>query len=233
MRKLTSVDFGRILMLNEEGFSIRKIEEKTSIPKSTIAHFLKRVKKRGSIERRVGSGRPSLMENTELTILREIHKNNQKISAPKLNKIFSEKTDIKISTQTIRNSLNKLGVFASRLIRKPLLSKKNISSRFDICIKWSYRPDAFWKTVIFSDECKFSLFNSDGIQYVWREPGKRLDFNYMSSTIKHGGDNVMAWGCISSKGMGRLAFIDCTMDRYEYVNILSNNLRESAKKNGP
>jgi transposase len=232
MKKLTPVDFGRILILNEEGFSIRKIEEKTSVPRSTIAHFLKRTRERGYMERKVGSGRHSLLGDAKLKVLREIHKNNRKISAPKLNKIFSEKTNITVSTQTIRNSLNKLGIFASRSIQKPLLSKKNILSRFDICTRWSYRPETFWETVIFSDECKFNLFTSDGIQYVWREPGKRLDSRYLSSTIKHGGGNIMTWGCISSKGVGRLVFIERKMDKYEYVNILSNNLRESASEMG-
>jgi hypothetical protein len=42
----------------------------------------------------------------------------------------------------------------------------------------------------------------------------------------------MAWGCISYNGVGRLVFIEDTMDKYEYANILANNLQESAEEMG-
>jgi hypothetical protein len=40
----------------------------------------------------------------------------------------------------------------------------------------------------------------------------------------------MAWGCISSKGVGRPVFIDGIMDRYQYTIILANNLGLSASQ---
>lgn len=37
------------------------------------------------------------------------------------------------------------------------------------------------------------------------------------------------WGCISTFGPGELVFINNTMDKYVYLNILNNNLRISAE----
>ena len=42
----------------------------------------------------------------------------------------------------------------------------------------------------------------------------------------------MVWGCFSSSGVGNLAFIDAKMDRFLYVDILENNLNESAVRLG-
>ncbi|GFT47369.1 transposable element Tcb1 transposase [Trichonephila clavipes] len=42
----------------------------------------------------------------------------------------------------------------------------------------------------------------------------------------------MVWGCIASNGVGNLVFIDGIMDHKLYIDILNNNLKESAKKLG-
>jgi hypothetical protein len=42
----------------------------------------------------------------------------------------------------------------------------------------------------------------------------------------------MAWGCISSKRVGKLDFIDEIMDIFVYISILDNNLEASAQKMG-
>jgi hypothetical protein len=42
----------------------------------------------------------------------------------------------------------------------------------------------------------------------------------------------MAWGCMSSKGVGRLVFIDGTMTAIGYVRILTENLEASIEKLG-
>lgn len=82
---------------------------------------------------------------------------------------------------------------------------------------WTVRD---WNKVLFSDESKFNIFGSDGRQYVRRPKGKRLDPKYVSSTVKHGGGNVMVWGCFSGYGMGPVRNIIGNMDRYKYLEIL-------------
>ena len=42
----------------------------------------------------------------------------------------------------------------------------------------------------------------------------------------------MVWGCMGRDGVGKLVFIDGTMDSIVYVRILSENLNESAEKLG-
>ena len=42
----------------------------------------------------------------------------------------------------------------------------------------------------------------------------------------------MVWGCMSSKGVGRLVVIKGIMDKYSYKTILTENLRPSAVEMG-
>lgn len=52
------------------------------------------------------------------------------------------------------------------------------------------------------------------------------------STVKHGGGSVMVWGCMSGAGVGNLIFIETTMDRFVYLNIVKDNLKQSAMNMG-
>jgi hypothetical protein len=66
-----------------------------------------------------------------------------------------------------------------------------------------YWEDENWGAVVFSDESKFNLFGSDGRQWCWREPGQANNARY-TKKLKHGGGNMMVWGCITRHGVGRL-----------------------------
>ena len=42
----------------------------------------------------------------------------------------------------------------------------------------------------------------------------------------------MVWGCMSAKGPGNLYFIEGIMDQNMYLDILKQNLKQSAEKFG-
>ncbi|GFW66363.1 uncharacterized protein TNCV_3433261 [Trichonephila clavipes] len=47
--------------------------------------------------------------------------------------------------------------------------------------------------------------------------------------LKHGGGGVMVWGCMAANGVGRLTFIDSKLNHMGYINILKENLKQSAQ----
>ncbi len=62
----------------------------------------------------------------------------------------------------------------------------------------------YWNHVLWSDETKINLFGSDGVKRVWRQPGEEYKDKCVLPTVKHGGGNVMVWGCMSAAGTGEL-----------------------------
>lgn len=85
---------------------------------------------------------------------------------------------------------------------------------------------------IFTDESKYNVFGSDGSIMVWRQPNAELKPKNLIPTVKHEGGSVMVWGCMSSKGVGNLHFVEGIMDHMMYIDILKKNLRASAEKMG-
>ncbi|GBO06988.1 hypothetical protein AVEN_255366-1 [Araneus ventricosus] len=67
---------------------------------------------------------------------------------------------------------------------------------------------------------------------VWRKPNSELEMKNLTPSVKHGGGSQMVWGCMSAVGVGNLHFIDEMMDKYMYLGILKQNLKQSAEKMG-
>ncbi|CAK9815645.1 Transposable element Tc1 transposase [Anthophora plagiata] len=161
----------------------------------------------GNIANKLRSGRPKkLTPREEKTVLREVKK-NPFISAPKLAAVVTRNFNKEVHAQLCRRILWNNNIHGRIPRKKPYI-------------------------IIFSDESKFNLFGSDGRQKVWRKPNTELELKNLRSTVKHGGGSVMVWGCMSANGPGNLVFINGTMDKIKYLNILKENLINSAEKLG-
>uniref|UniRef100_A0AAY5KN55 Sleeping Beauty transposase HTH domain-containing protein n=1 Tax=Esox lucius TaxID=8010 RepID=A0AAY5KN55_ESOLU len=73
-------------------------------------------------------------------------------------------------------------------------------------------PEEEWEKFMWSDETKIELFGLNSIRHVWRK--KKDEYNHKNTipTVKHGGGNIILWGCFSAKGTGRLHRIEGRMD---------------------
>ena len=49
----------------------------------------------------------------------------------------------------------------------------------------------------------------------------------LETFINNGGGNVIVWEAVAASGAGKLEFIECNIDRYQYKSILEHNLKES------
>ena len=86
-----------------------------------------------------------------------------------------------------------------------------------------------WEKVMCSDETKIELFGINSTHRVWRKRKAKYNAKNTIPTVKHGGGNLMLWGCFSAKGTGRLHRIERRMNGAMYREILGDNLLPSVK----
>uniref|UniRef100_A0A8R1E769 DDE_3 domain-containing protein n=1 Tax=Caenorhabditis japonica TaxID=281687 RepID=A0A8R1E769_CAEJA len=67
--------------------------------------------------------------------------------------------------------------------------------------------------------------DTSAVEYV----DKRYDPKYQVPTVKHGGSNVMMWGCFHATGVGSLIRITGTMESYQYKNIMGKEILPSGR----
>uniref|UniRef100_A0A803K993 Tc1-like transposase DDE domain-containing protein n=1 Tax=Xenopus tropicalis TaxID=8364 RepID=A0A803K993_XENTR len=87
-----------------------------------------------------------------------------------------------------------------------------------------------WEKVLWSDETKIELFGINSTRCVWRKKNAAYDPQNTVPTVKHGGGDILLWGCFSAKGTGQLIRINGKMDGAMYREILNDNLLPSARK---
>ena len=73
------------------------------------------------------------------------------------------------------------------------------------------------------------LFGINSTHRVWRKRNAEYNPKNTIPTVKHGGGNLMLWGCFSAKGTGRLHRIEGRMNGAMYRVILGNNLLPSVR----
>ncbi|KAJ4440904.1 hypothetical protein ANN_10751 [Periplaneta americana] len=157
---------------------------------------------------------------------------NPRLSAPKLTSDVNATLRQPVSTETIRRTLRRAGYHGRVARKKSWITEVNRRKRLDFAKRYVNCSEEFWKSAIFSDESKFSIFGSDGRNFVWRRVNTEFKKENLRPTVKHGGGSSMVWGCMSANSVGNLAFIESTMNQYGYLNILKQNLQQSAEKMG-
>ncbi|CDQ71494.1 unnamed protein product [Oncorhynchus mykiss] len=101
-----------------------------------------------------------------------------------------------------------------------ILSQGTVHARLKFSNEHLNDSEDNWVKVLWSDETKMELFGINSTRRVWRRNAA-----YTIPTVKHGGGNIMPWGCFSAKGTGQLHRIKGTM----YRQILGENILPSAR----
>jgi transposase len=231
-RKELSNDLRSVIvkLRNEKMLSYSEIENLTGIIPQTAQKIVKKYNIHKSVVNRSGRGRKKIITQKESHLVKWQLIKDRKISAKKAAEEFEKTTGKKVSAKTIKR-IGKENEYNQRIaLKKPYINSRNRKKRIEFANDNLNKDNSYWKRILWSDESKFNLFGSDGKIKVWRRVGEELKDECLQPTVKYGGGNVKVWGCMSSNGTGNLVFIDDTMDRFLYVDILKNNLKQSVKK---
>ena len=217
-----------VTSLLQEGYSLRQIQLKTDLGKSTIGRIKKEMD--GDKENSRG-GRPSkLSSGDKRSIIRQIttgRLDNAVEATHFINNILPNP----VTPQTVRNAL-KQNDFRSVVKRKrPLLKKAHRVARLKFARYHENWTVEDWKRILWSDETKINRIGSDGKAYTWKKKGEPLSDRTTTPTVKHGGgNNLMVWGCMGWNGVGVLTEVQGIMNADQYCEILDGGVVESFEK---
>ena len=197
------------------------------LSRSTVYHTLRRYKDTGSHEDRARSGRPKVSTERDDRLLVRASLRDRRATVPELRRHW-QASNVIASRTTVRRRLQDVGLHGHLAVKKPLLTPRHKALRLAFAREhedWSWVD---WSPVLFSDESKFNLFQSDGRVFVRRRSGERLRSDCVASTVKFGGGGVMMWGAMSYRGPGLLYRIDGRLNALGYIDILGDYAVPSA-----
>ncbi|KAJ4939948.1 hypothetical protein JOQ06_029383 [Pogonophryne albipinna] len=160
-------------------------------------------------------------------ITRTVNKNPRATRGDLVNDL--QRAGTKVTKATISNTLHRQGLKSCSARRVPLLKPVHVQARLKFAREHLDDPEEDWENVIWSDETKIELFGKNSTRRVWRRKNAELHPKNTIPTVKHGGGNIMLWGCLSAKGPGRLIRVKERMNGAMYREILSDNLLPSAR----
>lgn len=218
-KKLSDTTKNAIVAMRRLGISCKAIANETGasrasvfrVVRSQITPLKKFLKKRG----------PKPKTTPEMDqFLVDCCEENRKLTPRELQKKLLEKFHVKLSLSRIRFRLQLAGLHGHVCTRKPLLSMVNKLKR----LQWAYRHRNWtveqWKTVLWTDEKKFELFNSKRRTYCRRRKGEPLRDDTIQGTVKHGGGSAMFWGCFGGVQVGDIHQVIGIMKKEDYKSIL-------------
>ena len=194
---------------------------KFNIPQATVYDTIKRYQETNSPHPEKRSGQPKTLSNHEKHTLKRVILKNRFSPLGEITNELNGKLNTTYHANTIRKYLDEIGFGSYTPRKKSLLTPNQELHRLNWC--WEkHNWKVQWKDIIWSDESRFVLFESDDWVRIWRKPGEAYHQEYIKPTVKFDGESVMFWGCFSWDGVGPLIPVEKIINSDIYVNILAN-----------
>ena len=221
MRPIQNSIKNQVINLLKQGKSMRQVAKDVGVSCTTVHKYSAGLER--EIPMAVGGAVSKLTGRDKSFCVHQVTKGG-KSNATEVRKALKQHLEIDISAQTVRRTLKEKGLGSFVKPKKPLLSAKNVKAR----LAWAKAHKNWtlddWSRVIWSDETKINRFGSDGRRYAWKRAEEKLQPKHVKQTVKHGGGNIMVWGCISYDGPGYMTKIDTVLDKELYQAILEHEL---------
>ncbi len=212
-KELSKDTRNKIVDLHQAGKTESAIGKQLGVKKSTVGAIIRKWKTYKTTDNLPRSGAPRKISPRGVKMItRTVSKNPRTTRGDLVNDL--QRAGTKVTKATISNTLRRQGLKSCSVRRVPLLKPVHVQN---------------WENVIWSDETKIELFGKNSTCRVWRRKNAELHPKNTIPTVKHGGGNIMLWGCFSAKGPGRLICVKERMNGAMYREILSENLLPSAR----
>ncbi|KAK3573187.1 hypothetical protein QTP86_015104 [Hemibagrus guttatus] len=214
--------------LHQAGKTESAIGKQLGLKKSTVGAIIRKWKTYKTTDNLPRSGAPRKISPRGVKMItRMVSKNPRTTRGDLVNDL--QRAGTKVTKATISNTLRRQGLKSCSARRVPLLKPVHVRARLKFAREHLDDPEEDWENVIWSDETKIELFGKNSTCRVWRRKNAELHPKNTIPTVKHGGGNIMLWGCFSAKGPGRLIRVKERMNGAMYREILSKNFLPSAR----
>lgn len=204
---ITEVEAAQVVTLLQEGLSQRVVARRLNLSRSAVRRVYARFLETGQYRRRSGSGRHRVTSQRDDRFIVTSALRNRHLSGVDLQRRLREVRGVAISDSTVRRRLREQNLRPHKPASGPQLTTAHRQARLEFArnhLNWTIDQ---WASVLFSDECRMTLYGSDGRRNVMRRPGERYAQCCISETVSYGGGSVMFWGGISLTGHTELVFI--------------------------
>lgn len=228
MRPISSTQHSSVISLLQEGYSLRQIQSKTTLGKSTIGRIKKELDMDKENHR---GGQPAKLSPGDKRSLIHQITTGRLDNAVEATHFINNTLVTPVTPQTVRNALKQNNFRAVVKKKCPLLKKAHRMDRLKFARYHENWTVEDWKRVLWSDETKINRIGSDGRTYTWKKKGEPLSDQTTTPTVKHGGgNNLMVWGCMGWNGVGVLTEVQGIMNAEQYCEILDEGVEESFNK---
>ncbi|GFW78760.1 transposable element Tcb2 transposase [Trichonephila clavipes] len=204
---LTDSEAWRVVGRLEGGQTQAEVVQAIGVSQSVISRIWNRFLMTGSAGRRSGQGRRRATTPNEDHYLVLTARRHRNMNATLLQQHLRSATGTTVSTQTVRNRLHGVGLYA----RRPMVCVRLISRHRRDRREWAtehvnWRRNE-WSNVLFSGESRFSVHPDNRRIFIWRDRGSRNNPAFVHESVRFGGGGVLVYGGISIDGRTDLYII--------------------------
>ena len=207
------------------GQNVRNVARTFNVSHTTISRLRDRFQATGSVNDAPRSGRSRSLTNADDQYIRLSALRDRFQPATLITSDINRTRNRNVTAQTVRNHLHQSGLHA----RRPVIDVQLTHNHRRLRLQWTGTHQrwnmAQWRTVLFSDESRFSLDFADRRRRVWRRRNERYVRCCITEHDRYGGGSVMVWGAVSWNHKSNLVVIDGNLNAQRYVNeILRPNV---------
>lgn len=218
MVQLKMFDKGRLCGMLEAGLTIRDVAERMQLSIRTVQKWWTQLRNEGNCDRQSGSGRPRKSSaRQDASLILKVKRNRFK-SMALVGREWIKENDLKCSTETARRRAVSAGYDSYRAaVRIPLsfIHRKNRLGWAREHIEWN---DEQWRSVLWTDESRFTLDFNDGRIRVRRLKNERFADCCIKNHDRYGCGSVMIWCGIWWEGRTDPVIIDGSLTGVRYLN---------------